>query len=360
VFTGLMLLLGMSFPAAFYNLRLSAHDVGGAIMPPGMIMDNDTPAAAMLDMAAVDPRDVTHTATLETRGGQVLEPRLVDGVKVFALETSVIRWPILPGTFVNAYAFNGQVPGPTLRFRQGDRVRIDVTNRLPESTTVHWHGLVLPNVMDGAAKVTQDPIARGSVYRYEFTAVQAGSFFYHSHDHADRQQALGLYGAMVIDPQTDDPALAADHEYTLQLQEWLLREGITYPAMPMEGGMPNFFTINGRAFPATDTIRMNVGETVRIRFIGSSTGFIHPMHIHGGPFLVVARDGETLPATARFLADTLNVGPGQRYDVLWTARKSGMWMIHCHISHHTTNNNTETQGGGGLMMHIHVSGDPRK
>ena len=360
LFTTLMLLLGMSFPAAFYNLRLSAHDVGGAIMPPGMIMDNDTPAGAMLDMAAVDPRDVTYTASMKTRGGQILEPRLVDGVKVFALETSVIRWPILPGVFVNAYAFNGQVPGPTLRFRQGDRVRIDVTNRLPESTTVHWHGLVLPNIMDGAARVTQDPIERGSVYHYEFTAVQAGTFFYHSHDHADRQQALGLYGSMLIDPQVDDPALKADHEYTLQLQEWLLREGITYPAMPMEGGMPNFFTINGRAFPATDTIRMKVGETVRVRFIGSSTGFIHPMHIHGGPFLVVARDGETLPPSARFLADTLNVGPGQRYDVLWTARKAGMWMIHCHISHHTTNNNTETQGGGGLMMHIHVEGDPTK
>src|SRR3546814_2443949 len=123
-FTALMLLLGMTFPAAFYNLTLSTHDVGGAIMPPGLIMDNDTPAAAMLDMAAVDPRDVTQTYGLKVRGGRELPPRLETGVKVFDLETSVIRWQILPNIHVNAYAFNGQVTGPPLRFRSGARVRL--------------------------------------------------------------------------------------------------------------------------------------------------------------------------------------------------------------------------------------------
>ena len=358
LFTGLMLLLGMALPAAFYNVTLNAHDVAGAIMPPGMIMDNDTPAAAMRDMAAVDPRDVGRAFGLSTRGGRNLAPRIENGIKVFDLETSVIRWQILPKTWVDAYAFNGQVPGPTLRFRQGDRIRINVTNRLPETTTVHWHGMILPNVMDGPAHVTQDPIKNGGVYHYEFTALQSGTYFYHSHDHLDRQQALGLYGAMIIDPATQDPSLHADHEYTIQLQEWLMREGITYPAMPMDGGMPNYFTINGRAYPSTDTIRMKVGETLKVRFIGSSTGFIHPMHIHGGPFQVVARDGETLPPEQRFMADTVNVGPGQRYDVIWKARKAGMWIIHCHIAHHTTNNNTETHGGGGLMMNIDVEGNP--
>ncbi len=358
VFTALMLLLGMTLPSAFYNLSLSAHDVGGTIMPPGMIVDNDTPASAMRDMAAVDPRDVTRSFGLATRGARDLVPRTENGVKIFDLETSVIRWQILPNTWVNAYAFNGQVPGPTLRFKTGDRVRINVTNHLPETTTVHWHGLILPNVMDGPAHVTQAPISNGGVYHYEFTAVQSGTYFYHSHDHVDRQQGLGLYGALIIDPATPDASLHADHEYTIQLQEWLLREGITYPAMPMEGAMPNYFTINGRAYPSTDTIHMKVGETVKVRFIGSNSGFIHPMHIHGGPFEVVARDGETLAPAARFMADTINVGPGQRYDVIWKARKPGLWMIHCHISHHTTNNNTESQGGGGLMMHIKVDGDP--
>jgi hypothetical protein len=351
----LLLVAGMIAPANWVNLRLSAHDVGGAIMPPGMTMDRDTPAAAMIDMAAVDPRDVTATYGMDVRGDRDLVPRIDNGVKVFDLETAVIRWSILPGVAVNGYAFNGQIPGPRLRFRQGDRVRINVTNHLPETTTVHWHGLVLPNVMDGPAHITQEPIEKGGVYRYEFTAIQSGTYLYHSHDHVDRQQALGLYGALIIDPAEADPSLRADHEYTVLLQEWLLREGLTYPAMPMDGAQPNYFTINGRAFPATDTIRMRVGETLKVRFVGSSNGFIHPMHIHGGPFDVVALDGQTLQPSARYQADTINVAPGQRYDVIWKARLPGKWLIHCHIGHHTTNNNVEASGGGGLMMTIEAS-----
>jgi manganese oxidase len=351
----LTLAFGMIAPANWVNLRLSARDVGGAIMPPGMIMDRDTPAEAMRDMAAVDPRQVTEHYGLQVHGARDLPPRIENGVKVFTLITSVIRWTILPGVTVDGYAFNGQIPGPTIRLREGDHVRIDVINRLPETTTVHWHGLILPNVMDGPAMITQAPIANGQVYRYEFTAVQSGTYLYHSHDHVDREQALGLYGALLIEPATPDPSLAADHEYTLQIQEWLKREGLTYPAMPMDGAQPNFFTFNGKAFPATDTIRMKAGETLKVRMVGSSNGFIHPIHIHGGPFTVVARDGQTLPVAARFLADTVNVGPGQRYDVIWKALKPGKWLIHCHIGHHTTNNNVETNGGGGLMMLIDVA-----
>jgi FtsP/CotA-like multicopper oxidase with cupredoxin domain len=349
------LVIGLVAPANWVNLRLSAHDVGGAIMPPGMIMDRNTPAQAMRDMAAVDPRDVVGRFDLNARGDRELAPRTEGAVKVFDLETSVIQWAILPGVMVDAYAFNSQVPGPRLHFRQGDRVRINVTNRLPETTTVHWHGLILPNVMDGPAHITQEPIENGTLYRYEFTAVQSGTYLYHTHDHVDRQQSLGLYGAMIIDPNEDDPSLRADHEYTLLLQEWLLREGLTYPAMPMDGAMPNYFTINGRAFPATDTIPMRLGETLKVRFVGSNNGFIHPMHIHGGPFRVVAVDGQTLEPSARYDADTINVGPGQRFDVIWKARNPGKWLIHCHIGHHTTNNNVEMQGGGGLMMIINVA-----
>jgi FtsP/CotA-like multicopper oxidase with cupredoxin domain len=351
----LALLVGMGAPANWVNLRLSAHLVGGLIMPPGMIMDRNAPAEAMRDMAAVDPRDVVATYGLDTRGDREPSPRVENGVKVFDLETSVIRWTILPGVTVDAYAFNGQIPGPRIHVREGDHVRIDVRNRLPESTTVHWHGLILPNVMDGPAKITQDPIERGGMYHYEFTVVQSGTYLYHSHDHVDRQQALGLYGALIIDPARRDPALEADHDYAVLLQEWLMREGLTYPAMPMDGAQPNFFTINGRAYPATDTIRMRVGETLKVRFIGSNNGFIHPMHIHGGPFEVIAVDGQTLRPSARYFADTLNVGPGQRFDVIWKARRPGKWLIHCHIGHHTTNNNVEMSGGGGLMMLIDAS-----
>jgi len=351
----LALAIGLVAPANWVNLRLSSHDVGDAIMPPGMIMTRDTPAEAMRDMAAVLPRDITQVRGLDARGDTELAPRIENGVKVFDLEASVIRWQILPGVHVDGYAFNGQIPGPRLHFRQGDRVRINVTNHLRATTTTHWHGLILPNAMDGVANMTQEPIAYGKTYRYEFTARQSGTYLYHSHDHADRQQALGLYGALIIDPADPAQEVKADHEVTLQLQEWLVREGLTYPAMPMEGAMPNYFTINGRSYPSTDNVHMKVGETLKLRFIGSNTGAIHPMHMHGGPFTVVARDGVTLSPAARFDADTVNVGPGQRYDVIWTARESGTWMVHCHITHHTTNNNTETAGGGGLMMNIEVA-----
>lgn len=351
----LLLALGMAAPANWVNLTLSARDVGGTIMPPGMFMDRDTPAEAMRDMAAIHPGLIEASYGLDSRGDKVLEPRIENGVKIYDLETSVIRWSILPNVTVDAYAVNGQVPGPRLHFRQGDRVRINVTNRLHENTTFHWHGLVLPNEMDGPAEITQKPIEPGGGYAYEFTAEQSGTYFYHSHDHVDRQQALGLYGAMIIDPTNPADGIKTDHDYVIQLQEWLMREGLTYPAMPMDGGQPNYFTINGRAYPATDTIRMKVGETLKVRFIGTNNGFVHPMHIHGGPFEVVARDGETLKASARFLADTVNVGPGQRYDVIWTALRPGKWLIHCHIGHHTTNNNVEEKGGGGLMVVIDVA-----
>jgi hypothetical protein len=352
----LFLLAGLIAPANWNNLRLSAKEVGGLIMPPGMIMPRDTPAEKMQEMATVHPRLVTREYGMDTKGDRPLEPQIENGVKVFNLEVSVIRWHILPNVAVDAFAYNGQIPGPRIRVTQGDHVRLVVHSQLPESTTVHWHGLVLPNKMDGPAFITQEPIRTGGSYVYEFSADQAGTFFYHSHDHPDRQQGLGLYGAFIIDPrepEKDEPK--ADLEYVIQLQEWLLREGLTYPAMLMEGGLPNYFTINGRAYPSTDVILMKVGQTVKLRFIGTSNNFIHPMHVHGGPFTVVARDGVTLSPSARYDADTINLGPGQRYDVIWPARKPGKWLIHCHIPHHTENDNVEERGGGGLMMLIDVA-----
>jgi len=354
----LALSAGILWSASYANLSIGAHDVNGAIMPPGMIMTRDTPAEAMLDMAAVDPRDVRYTAPQGARGDQPLEPRIEDGVKVFDLDVSVIKWNILDDEQVMAYAYNQQVPGPRIRITEGDRVRFNVTNHLPQSTTIHWHGLILPNAMDGPAEITQEPIQPGETFTYEFTTEQHGTYFYHSHDHVDRQQALGLYGALIIDPKdpTIDTAYDYEHELVVQLQEWLERDGYTYPAMPMEGGLPNYFTINGKAYPETETVNMRVGEKLRVRFIGSSGAFIHPMHIHGGPFEIVEIDGFPVPETARTLRDTVNVGPGQRYDVIWEAREPGKWLLHCHINHHTTNNNVEEEGGRGLMLIIEVEG----
>ena len=356
ILTFLALIAALLWSANYGNLTLGVHDVAGAVMAPGMIMTRDTPGEAMRDMAAVDPDAVRFIAPVEARGDQELAPRIEDGVKVFDLETSVIEWNILSNEPVLAYAFNGQVPGPRLRVTEGDRVRINVTNQLPESTTVHWHGLVLPNAMDGPAEITQEPIAPGETLTYEFVTEQRGTYFYHSHDHIDRQQALGLYGALIIDPREPaDYPYTYDQELVVQLQELLEREGYSWPSMPMEGGLPNFFTINGKAYPETQTVRMRVGETLLVRFIGTNSGFIHPMHIHGGPFRIVETDGNPVPTVGQWVKDTVNVGPGERYDVLWEAREPGKWLLHCHINHHTTNNNVEQEGGGGLMLIIDVA-----
>jgi manganese oxidase len=355
VLTFLALIAGLLWSAHYGNLTLGVHDVAGALMAPGMIMTRDTPGESMRDMAAVDPNTISFTAPVDARGDQELAPRIEDGVKVFDLEASVIEWHILPDEPVLAYAFNHQVPGPRIRVTEGDRVRINVTNNLPESTTVHWHGLIVPNAMDGPAEITQDPIQPGETYTYEFVTEQRGTFFYHSHDHVDRQQALGLYGALIIDPrEPSDFPYDYDQELVIQLQELLEREGYSWPSMPMDGGLPNFFTINGKAYPETETVHMRVGETLLVRFIGTNSGFIHPMHIHGGPFRIVETDGNPIPPEGQWVKDTVNVGPGERYDVLWEAREPGKWLLHCHIAHHTTNNNVETEGGGGLMLIIEV------
>ena len=353
--TVLALVASVLVPAMFVNLTYSAEEVGGAVMPPGMVMSRDTPAAAMHEMAAVDPGEVSYEAPAEARGDRALEPRIDGGVKVFDLGVSVIEWNILPDQSVEAYAFNRQVPGPRIRVTEGDRVRINVTNELPEATSVHWHGMVLPNGMDGAAEVTQRPIEPGETFAYEFTAGQAGTYFYHSHKEPDRQQGLGMYGALMVDPK--DPARDAaydyDHEMVVQLQEWLERDGYTYPAMTMERALPNYFTLNGKSYP--ETMNMAVGERLRIRFIGSNNNFVHPMHVHGGPFEIVETDGNPVPEQARLLKDTVNVGPGERYDVVWEALEPGEWLIHCHIPHHTTNDNAEQEGGGDLMAVIKVT-----
>ena len=353
--TFLLLIAGMYVPATTANFRISAEDVRGAIMPPGMITTPDSPADAMRDMAAADPRLVTYEAPANARGDQPLAPRVEGDVKVFDLDAAVIRWNILAWKTVTAYAINHQVPGPRLELTEGDHVRINFTNHLPDSATMHWHGLIVPNRMDGPGNITQVPVAPGGRYVYEFVVQQSGTYFYHSHTRPDRQQALGLYGALIIAPRAAPAEPPVDVDYVVQLQEWLNRDGLTYPAMIMEGALPNYFTINGKAYPATDTIHVRVGQRIKFRIIGTNNNFIHPMHMHGGPFTVMSRDGIALAPGARFDADVINVGPGQRYDVIWPAREPGKWIFHCHIPHHTLNNNIEEHGGGGLTLLVDVA-----
>ncbi|KAB2903127.1 MAG: multicopper oxidase domain-containing protein [Anaerolineae bacterium] len=285
----------------------------------------------------------------ETRGGQPLEFHEEDGVKVFELTARPVIWHLTNNVQVTAWTYNGTVPGPMIRVTEGDPVCIILNNELPEPTTIHWHGIQVPNAMDGVPGVTQDPIQPGETFVYEFVAKPAGTFMYHPHFNSDTQIALGLYAPFIIDPaeNTTQP----DVDVSIMLSEWRVENGMTYAAMPMAGMEPNFFTFNGKAFPATDTLEVKQGERVRIRLYGIGQ-FTHPIHLHGVPFKVVAVDGFPIPEDQQLSMDTINVAPGQRFDIEFIATEPGRWMLHCHIPHHTTN---ADGSDGGMMMIVNVT-----
>jgi FtsP/CotA-like multicopper oxidase with cupredoxin domain len=322
----------------------SSQPQNEATPTPGAMAHSNPEAAHMME-------PITSSNILPAsaeRGGQELAYRMEAGVKVFELNTQVVEWEILEGVTVIAMTYNGTVPGPLIRVTEGDQVRIVVNNLMDTPTTVHWHGVDVPNAMDGVPGVTQDPILPGESFTYEFTAKPAGTFMYHSHYEGDIQVSAGLYAPLIIDPK--EPTSDPDLDVTLMLSEWLVRDGQTYAAMPMAGMEPNYFTINGKAFPATETITIKKGQRLRLRFIGIGQ-FIHPMHLHGVPFKIVATDGHPVPEGAQLTKDTISVAPGERYDVEVIPTETGMWMLHCHILHHTTNDNVEP---GGLMLMIEV------
>ncbi|MFF9098770.1 multicopper oxidase family protein [Streptomyces sp. NPDC014802] len=261
-------------------------------------------------------------------GTQLAPYDVVDGVKVFHLTASPISWETSPGHVKQAYAFNGVVPGPVLRVNEGDRVRIVVKNDLPEATSVHWHGMDLPNDQDGVPDLTQPAIEPGETHTYEWTAVSTGTHWYHSHMGGE-QEGKGLYGALEVVPNTGD--IPADRDYRIMI-----------------GDGPLGFVFNGKSFPATTQLSARVGEKVHIRLIGTGPEMIHPIHLHGGYFTLVAQDGRKLPAPQQM--DTLNVGVGQTYDIVWTPTKVGKWMIHCHIFSHSEN----ADGMAGLVSIIQV------
>ncbi len=302
------------------------------------------------DMSPVST-DGVPVAAAGAQGGATLPFTTSAGEKLFKLTAAPVQWTIGDGATVGALAYNGQVPGPVIRARTGDRLRIEVTNNLDEPTSVHWHGLAVTNAMDGAGGVTQPNIAPGETFTYRFQVTQAGTFFYHSHTAADRQVALGLSGALIVEDGTE-PSVAAD--VPMMLQEWRITAAGNVPAMDYDGALPNWFTLNGKVYPDTRIITVKRGQQVRIRFIGAGQ-FSHPMHIHGGPFRIVATDGNPVPRAAQLTKDTVLVAPGERYDVIWTAQRVGTWLVHCHILHHTTNDGREVKGGGGLTTAIRVA-----
>jgi FtsP/CotA-like multicopper oxidase with cupredoxin domain len=227
---------------------------------PGMTGMAHEPAATAMghDMSPVDVSGVPSTGP-DARGGALLEPTLRDGVKEFELTTAIVRWNILPEVEVGAYAYNGQVPGPLIRVQPNDRIRVRIKNNLPNATTVHWHGLIVPIEQDGVPQLSQPPIEPGGEHVYAFSVPDTpGSYFYHTHFNADRQQPLGLYGPLII----DDPAGVSDStsEHIITLGEWTVVGGETYPAMQFGDMLPNYFTFNGKSYPATETLPAKVGD----------------------------------------------------------------------------------------------------
>ena len=253
-------------------------------------------------------------AATEGKGNVLLAPRLDNGVKVFDLTCKKAQWEITPGQKVEAWTYNGTVPGPLIRVREGDRVRINVKNELDQSTSVHFHGLHVPNAQDGVPFITQPPIKPGQSYTYEFTVPNAGSQMYHSHHNATIQVMKGLLGAFIVDPKDASTEPHADIDHVIVLNDGL-------------GG----FTLNGKGFPATEPIVATQGQTVRIRFMNEGM-MAHPMHLHGMPMTVIAKDGYTQPTPWK--CDTLNVSPGERWDVLVKCTNLGTWAFHCHILPH--------------------------
>jgi FtsP/CotA-like multicopper oxidase with cupredoxin domain len=264
----------------------------------------------------------------------------------FELTVERAGWELLPGVETEAVTFNGTVPGPTIRVTEGDSVEIAVRNDLDEPTSIHWHGLHVPNDQDGVAGVTQDPIAPGETYTYRFVAPHAGTFMYHAHGPGSREQIdSGLYAPFIIDPQGADP-IAADAEYILSIGNWMVGDAMAgMDSMSMEY---NYFTINGKSFPATETIDVDEGELVRLRFLNPSQT-IHPMHLHGTDMALFAKDGEPLPSVQRL--NTLSIDPGETYDVVFRADNPGTWVLHCHDLHHASNDGQEP---GGLIVVVNV------
>ena len=317
-------------------------------------MDSAEMDSAEMDMAGMDEMGpVSRTGVpvaTATRGGEPLTYTVEGDVKVFNLTAAPVQWPILSEVTVTAWTYNGMLPGPMIRVTEGDRVRVVVKNELPDPTSVHWHGLLVENAMDGVSLITQPTIEPGGVFTYEFTAAPTGSFMYHSHVETDKQIMLGLYAPFIVEPAKPE-ADAPDVDVALMLSEWRVVEGETYPTMPLAGMEPNYFTINGKAYPATETINVKVGDRVRLRFMGIGQ-FIHPMHLHGFPFKIVATDGYPVPEAAQLTKDTISVAPGERYDIEFIADRPGQWMLHCHIPHHITNDGVEP---GGLVMLVNVT-----
>ncbi len=271
-----------------------------------------------------------------TLNGWTLPWRMNNGVKEFHLLAEPVVREMAPGFKAHLWGYNGQSPGPTIEVVEGDRVRIFVTNRLPEHTSIHWHGQRLPNGMDGVSGLTQPPIKPGQTYVYEFAARRPGTFMYHPHADEMTQMAMGMMGSWVTHPKDKHPLIAeVDRDFIFLLNAYDIEPG-SYTPKIMTMLDFNLWSWNSRIFPGIDSLNVRLNDKVRVR-IGNLTMTNHPIHLHGHEFQVTGTDGGPVPSSARWPEVTADIAVGQMRQIEFVADEAGDWAFHCHKSHHTMN-----------------------
>jgi FtsP/CotA-like multicopper oxidase with cupredoxin domain len=314
-----------------------------------LLMAAGTVAAAPVGAQTITPAGAQPTAPVGAQPGPASAPRsyrpvrtlngwtlphmLKNGVKEFHLVAEEFEHEFAPGCRARVWGYNGSTPGPTIEAVEGDRVRLLVTNRLREHTTMHWHGLILPSGMDGIAGLSQPSIQPGETYAYEFTLRQHGTHMYHPHADEMVQMALGMMGMFIIHPRGGEQ-VPVDRDYCFLLHNWALHPG-TWRPDPMMLQDFDLWTFNSKVFPAIDALVARSGERVRVR-VGNLSMWNHPIHMHGVEYLVTGSDGGRWPRAQWRREVTEIVGVGQARDIEFTA-VPGDWALHCHMSHHTMN-----------------------
>jgi len=304
---------------------------------PTAAVGRDTPLLDRIDpKPTVPPGEPGKDYTPVVTPNNVALPwKIVDGVKVYHLVAEEVEHEFAAGLTAHCWGYNGHVHGPTIEAVEGDRVRIYVTNKLPASTSVHWHGLLLPNGMDGVGGLTQRVIKPGETFRYEFTLRQHGTYMYHSHHDEMIQMALGTTGLFVIHPRRPK-AERPDRDFAFMLSEWRIDVGTSRPN-PNEMTDFNIFTFNAKAFPGTEPMVARLGDRVRIRIANAAAMSHHPIHLHGYRFRVTETDGGQIPMSAQQLETSVLVAIGQSRTIDFVAGEPGDWAMHCHMTHHVMN-----------------------
>ena len=301
---------------------------GAASLPEAVVMDK---ASTQPPLNPPNGRPYNPVVTLN---GWTLPWRMKDGVKEFHLVAEPVVREIAPGMKANLWGYNGQSPGPTIEVVEGDRVRIFVTNKLPEHTSVHWHGQRLPNGMDGVTGLTQPGIDPGKTFVYEFVAKRPGTFMYHPHADEMTQMAMGMMGFWITHPK-DHNFMRVDRDFCFLLNAYDIDPGSYTPKVNTMLDF-NLWTFNSRAFPGIDPLVIAHNDKVRIR-VGNLTMTNHPIHMHGHEFVVTGTDGGWTPPAARWPEVTTDIAVGQMRAIEFVASEPGDWSLHCHKSHHTMN-----------------------